>query len=508
MATIDRHTEKLRTFTHLATLLGANFSESIRQRRLRVVVGDGVLEHVAGQALVLTVARLAPRIAERIDFHVPSADCIFRLRPLLAADTFSSETLAALGQLIWDDGEFSGDRFDHADATLGIGTAGDVSVGIGIDGAAVVVPGGPVAVARPDGLEAALVAAALGCAEVTKHMWPEILGTPRAEEIRFTNGPLGGSVEPHTPVVLARPVVAGIGAVGCAAIYALIVLGATGKLLLLDPEIVGDSNLMRYILFDARHMNMTKTGAAKDIIDATGLDLEVEHDNSVLQEYLKNYPAERDRLEFVVSAVDTYEARREIASELPRIIVNAGTTPRDFTVSQHGFADGFACLACLYPPRAVDVEIAAVMARELRLEKSEVEQLRRAKTPLTEELVTRVAIAHGVDPHDYAAFVGEPLDTFYNKVICAAASFTTARGEAVAPLAHGSALAGFLLARVVADPEGEHRRYRMDFVNGPATPMRTSPKPRGDCRYCGKSVMQDAYEKRGPPEPPVGRRSH
>jgi molybdopterin/thiamine biosynthesis adenylyltransferase len=495
MATNDRRTEKHRTFTHLARLLDAEFSEEMRERRLRVVVGEGVLSQEAGQALVLTVARLAPRIAERIDFRVPTAECITRLRPLLAADTFSGEVLADLARLIWDDGEFSANSSDPVDATLGIGAAGDVSVGVSIDGAALVVPNGLVPVARADGLEAAIVAAAVGCAQVTRRMWPEIFAG-HLDQITFAAGPLGGPVEPAMPVVLARPVFAGIGAVGCASIYALIVLGATGEILLLDPDDVSDSNLMRYILFDSRHLNITKTEAASQIVAATGLDLHVEHDKSVIQKYLKTHPEERERLELVVSAVDTYDARREIAGELPRQVVNAGTTPRDFTVSRHGFSDGYACLACLYPPRQVDVELAAVIARELGLEKTEVEQLRRTKAPLTEELITRVAQAHEVDPNEYSDYVGEPIDTFYNKVGCAAGAVKTERGEAVAPLAHGSALAGFLLARLVADPVAEYRHFRLDFVSGLGSPMRTNPRPRDDCLYCGNPTMRDVYQMR------------
>ncbi len=44
------------------------------------------------------------------------------------------------------------------------------------------------------------------------------------------------------PLVLRRPALAGVGAVGCAVVYALIAVGASGSLLLLDPDIVNDSN--------------------------------------------------------------------------------------------------------------------------------------------------------------------------------------------------------------------------------------------------------------------------
>lgn len=497
MATTNRHTEELRTFAHLAGLLAADFPREVLERRLRIIVGERVLEHIAGQALVLTVARLAPRFCHRVDFHAPKHVCMSHLRPLLAAEAFSSESLAALARLIWPDGEFTNEHDAAVDVVLGIGAPGDISVGVDALGAAVSARHRVATVEQVDAVFAALVAAGLGCAQTAKLLYPEILGALGESEIRFAAGPLGDMLEPVVPIVLERPVFAGVGAVGCAAVYALIVAGATGCVLLLDPDVVKDSNLMRYILFDSRHLDMPKVAAAAEIVAAAGGELHVEYEKNILQQYLKDHPEERDRLGLVVSAVDTYEARREITGELPREIVNAGTTPRDFSVSRHGFGDGLACLACIYPPQREDVEIAAVMARELGLEKAEVEGLRRTKQPLTAELLSRIARARGLEREDYAPYVGEPIDSFYNKEVCGTMSVNTRRGEAVAPLAFGSGLAGFLLAKLVAEPNvGDYRRFRMDFGTGLATPMRTNPRQRAECVYCGREVMRAGHAAR------------
>jgi hypothetical protein len=85
--------------------------------------------------------------------------------------------------------------------------------------------------------------------------------------------------------------------------------------------------------------------------------------------------------------------------------------------------------------------------------------------------------------------VGEPLDSFYNKEFCAKVPMQTARGEAVAPLAFGSAFAGFLLAHALAYPdEGEARQFRMDVFGGLGTPLRKSSLERKDCPYCGRCI--------------------
>jgi len=253
---------------------------------------------------------------------------------------------------------------------------------------------------------------------------------------------------------------------------------------------------MRYILFDSRHLDASKTDAAADIVAAAGLKLHVERVQTVIQTYLTLHPEERDALELVVSAVDSYDARREITSELPRTIVNAGTTPRDFTISRHRFADGYACLACLYPARPEDAVHERAVARELGLEQTEVTELRRTKTPLTVAHLAKIARARGLAGEHYASYVGEPLDSFYNKEFCAKVAVPTSRGEAVAPLAFGSALAGFLLAHAVACEAGPVRRFRLDFLAGLTTPQRTAPRARSACRYCGRPEYRTRYTER------------
>jgi molybdopterin/thiamine biosynthesis adenylyltransferase len=416
----DRQSEKLRTFAHLAGLLAADFSRETLTRRLRIVVAEGALVSDAGQVLALTIARLAPRFCERIDFVAPTHSCIHRLRPLLADEEFTGASLAKLADMIWPEGEFTHDSNEPVDLVLAVGGgSGDIGVGIGKDGAAIVSSDSACAVHRPDAIFAALVAAGFVSAQVAKLLYPDILKASVDPLIRLDCGPFGGMLDPARPVALTRPVLAGVGAVGCALVYALIATGTTGQLLLLDRDAVKDSNLMRYVLFDTRHLHQPKVEAAKELVEASGLDLRIDSDQTVIQSYLKANPSERERLELAVSAVDMYETRREIAGELPRAIINAGTTARDFTVSRHGFGDGYACLACLYPPREQDIERDAVTARELGLDKSEVAKLRRTKEALTVVQLTRIARARGLADDHFAGYASEPLDTFYNKEVCA-----------------------------------------------------------------------------------------
>lgn len=497
VGTAERQAERLRTFAHLAGLLEAQLPREVLERRLRVLVDERALQGEAGQVLALTAARLLPRVCDRIDFVAPSAPCIPRLRPLLIDQRFSGASLAHLAQTIWPEGRFTSDSGEPADLVLALGgCAGDVSVGVNLDGAAVVGER-PCPIECPDAVFAALAAAGLGCAQAAKLLYPEIMRARIDPVVRLDRGPFGGPLDPPGPIVLERPALAGVGAVGCALVYAMIAAGARGRLLLLDRDIVKDSNLMRYILFDTRHLGTSKVEAAKRLVEACGVEIEIDVGPTVIQSYLEANAAERERIEVIVSAVDTPDARREIASELPRAILNAGTSTRDFSVSRHRMGDGRACLACLYPTRRVDVERAAVMARELGLEQDEVARLKREKEPLGMAQLMQIARSRGLPEDHFAEHLGEPLDSLYNKTICAEARVSGPQGTAIAPLAHGSALCGFLLAHGLAFPDaGEHRRLRMDFVSGLTTPQRTSPRARAGCECCGREAFRSVYRAR------------
>jgi hypothetical protein len=484
----DRESEKLRTLQHLGQALGKE------PPRVRVDVADDALETPAGRALTLTLCRLLPRICPRISFTGPNAACPIHLRPLLGADELSPETMAALAEMIWD-GEFNtSDAASEITISVG-GVGGDVGVGVDARGAAVAALGKGVTIDQPTAVFAAMSAAALACTQVTPLVYPGIFDGRPVLRARLEEGPFGGALDPTQPVTLDRPIVAGVGAVGCAFVYALIVAEAKGQVVLLDPDTIGDTNLMRYVLFDDRHLGQEKVRAAKEIVSASGLELAAETSTQVVKEYLQERPAERERMTLLISAVDTYEARRELTGELAREVLNAGTAASDFTVSRHGFGDGLACLACLYPPRATDTDLDAVAGRELGLEKAKVAEMRRSRSGLTKEQLSTIARYRREPEASHLAYEGEPLDSFYRKVVCGTTPVETPRGEAVAPLAQGSSLAGFLLARGLADEAPPFRKLRMNFMTGqvPERQQRSNPTARPRCRYCGRKALRDTY---------------
>lgn len=496
--TTDRYTERTRTFAHLAELNEAQVATVTANRVLRVIVGPDALSTRAGQLLVTTATNLAARLCDRIDFSIGATTVAGGARVLLGDDRLNGESLIGLATRIWK-GHFTAGADLSADVVVGIGAVTErVDLGLGVDpdGAAVVRRGLAVPIAKPDAAIAAIVAAAIGVAQTSKLLYPTILRGRVDDLVRLEFGPFGGPLDPPGRLIPGRPILAGVGAIGSAFLYALIAAEAHADIILLDPDVIKDRDLVRYVLFDERHLSCAKVDAAVALVRAVGITTDPHQ--SVLSAYLEEDPGRRPNAELVLSLVDSYEQRRSIAGELPNRVLNAGTADRDFTVSRHGVADGYACLTCLYPPREIDVSREAVIARELRLDAAEVHERLLSKQPLSLDDVRSIASAQGKDPAAYDEYTGDPLDSFYHRTCGTSAVGVDRAGEVFAPITFLPALAGFLVASASMSESPEHRNFRLDTFDGLRTPRHRSLPPRPACELCGVPEFVSAYRAKWP----------
>lgn len=494
--TSDRYSERARTLRHLADLRSGSDDPLALDRCLRLVVGDDALASRSGQLLVVTIVNLAARLCDRVDLRTDAAVPIGSARLLVGSDRIDGSSLVALAQRIWA-GSYTASSSEPVDVTVGIGAVDEpVDLGVGVDsaGAAVVRRGAVQPIEVDDAPIAALVSAALGIAQASKLLYPTLLAGRVDDVVRLARGPFGALLDSPAPRIPGGTVVAGIGAIGSATLYALLAADAAGSIVITDPDVVRDRDLTRYVLFDNSHLEKRKVDAAADL--AAGTPLTVDPHPCPLGTYLDEQPSRRLEARLVLSLVDSYEQRHNIAAELPMRILNAGTADRDLTVSDHGFADRSACLGCLYPPRRLDVDRVAVIARELRLEPDEVRRRELSKEPMTLDTVRAIARSQGRDATAYDEFADDPLDSFYRRVCGTTAISVDRSGETFAPIAFLPALAGFLVASALLVEGVDHRHFRLDAFDGLATPRRRTLPVRPDCDLCGRDALVATYRQK------------
>jgi hypothetical protein len=217
----------------------------------------------------------------------------------------------------------------------------------------------PVTRVRDDNPFGALMAAALGAAEVFKLLLDPLPGKVHSFDDssfsafdysvnEYESGPtLSGSV--HIPLSL----LAGVGAVGNAFLLSLSFLNdLEGNLLAVDQETVDDvSNLNRYAIAvegDANRENPTpKTELAVRLF--RGRRLRVHPYQERLDSVLENiYRRDVARPRVVLSAVDNNEARNLLQKLWPDLLLEGATDRTTSQVSRHAYEEGLGCLLCIH----------------------------------------------------------------------------------------------------------------------------------------------------------------
>lgn len=280
---------------------------------------------------------------------------------------------------------------------------------------------------------------------------------------------------PRNPILRATNLgeshLVGLGAIGHGAVWALSQLqNLTGRLHLVDPELVDLSNLQRYVLATQRHADKAeKVRLCKAALRQTGLTVRAHR--STWAEYV----ARQDewRFERVALALDSARDRIAVQASLPRWIVNAWTQPGDLGCSRHDFLGEHACLMCMYLPSSKRKDFDTIVAEAVGLlpVKNIVTGLLYTNQPVGRPFIEMVAKALTIAVEPLLPFQDKPLRTFYSEAICGgvvlrlkgeANDGATAEAPAQVPMSFQSALAGIMLAGELVIHAGG---------------MRTSPPP-------------------------------
>ena len=288
--------------------------------------------------------------------------------------------------------------------------------------------------------------ACLTAADVFRHVFlPEAvldgeceIDVPIAGEWAATYGDVDGNVGSF--------VLAGAGAIGNAAAWALSRTRVEGTIEIVDHESVDLGNLQRYVLAERDDEKSPKApfvaGGFKGKLSATA-------HACTIAEFLQKKNHKVDNL---LLALDSAKDRCAAQASLPRRIANAWTQPGDLGVSCHDFLEG-ACVSCLYLPDGVQKNEDQIIAESFGVP----DRLMQVRTLLYKDegaprdLLVAIATARDLPLAKLLAFEGRPLRALYTEGFCGGAVIPlgepgTPANEVHVPLAHQSALAGVLLA--------------------------------------------------------------
>jgi molybdopterin/thiamine biosynthesis adenylyltransferase len=325
-------------------------------------------------------------------------------------------------------------------------------------------------------------AACLAAAQAFRTLFVAQIGGTPEEEVSLSlldysvnqDGQGDLAANPH----LEGVTLVGAGAIGNAVLWALARCGATGGLTVVDPELVDDTNLQRYVLTDTDSPGRSKVEVARESSAATGLDV-----TPFAGTWAAFVDSQRPfKAGLVAAALDTAAARCAVQASLPKATLNAWTQAGDLGVSRHEFLGGQACLACLYLPHRVEKNEDQIIAEALKLDATpasaslmEVRNALYFDQPVDEAWLLKIAGSLAVDSAVLQPFLGKPLRTLYREGICGGAILVNGDGARVeVPMAFQSVMAGLMLA-------GELVKHASDWKSGDVTTKLNLMRRLGEC---------------------------
>lgn len=345
-------------------------------------------------------------------------------------------------------------------------------------------------------------AACLGVANLFRRVFVPTTGLDAEATLDLRTGNrVESTTESDAPWVLTTDcTVAGVGAIGNGAIWALARSVKGARVRLVDPETVELSNLQRYVLCDQGHVDRAKTSVASSFLTDHGEEFPMRW-----AEYTEKTGFD-DRL--VLVALDSARDRRQVQASLPEWILNAWTQPGDLGVSVHSrFAEGGACVSCLYLPQNQVANEDELVAQALGVphRQQQIRELLAEGGLVPDDILAEVASALQIDPPTVEQFRGCTVRQLYSEGLCGGALVPLERlGAPVAemhvPLAHQSTLAGLLLAAAAVTTQDERPRMteviRMDLLKPLGVALRQPMESQSAGCYCNDEVFVSVYKKK------------
>jgi len=237
------------------------------------------------------------------------------------------------------------------------------------------------------------------------------------------------------PCALAEPLdydlgeiaLAGVGAIGNAAVWLLARSQCKGRIHLIDPETLDDTNPQRYVLTDAKSEGEDKvTLAARELGSSKVQPLP---HKTTWGSFIGQQPGWK--IPMVAVALDSPEDRVAVQASLPKWVLNSWTQANDLGVSRHEFNSDSACLACMYWPKKQKRNLDEIIKEAIRYsgELMDVRNMLYFGTGLDDAWLEKISRDMGQPRELLEPFKGKTIDAFYREAICGGHVIATEGGK-------------------------------------------------------------------------------
>jgi ThiF family len=281
---------------------------------------------------------------------------------------------------------------------------------------------------------------------------------------------------------------AGAGAIGNGFLYALSLLRASGTLVIVDPDIVSDGNLNRCVWFTSADIKLPKAIRLSELAQPSFPVLHLIPKTKTLQQVGREQPTDT-WLKRLIVAVDSRRTRRHLQHEIPGEVFDASTTGAVECVFHHHMQPtDDACLACIYHETPDELARERHMAETLGVELSDVKE-----HYVSPNAAGRIHARYSLVSVE--ELKGQAYDTLFKALCSEGKLLSIDNRQVLAPFAFVSVLAGTYLAielgrRIVLGKAAHDFNYwRISPWAPPFVNMRDARRRRGDCEFCGQSVL-------------------
>ena len=303
---------------------------------------------------------------------------------------------------------------------------------------------------------AAGFAACLAAANIFRFVFrPFLKNVKFDEEIQFSLIHLCSDSNSHNNAMvtiedLGYITVLGLGAIGNGITWALSQMKNTeGKITIIDPEVLEQSNLQRYIESLEHDIDEPKINIVERSLSKT--KFKVNPYKGTWQDFLSI--TKQWKNDFVLCALDTARDRIFLQTSLPNKIINGFTDEGMFGISRHLDFIKEPCIGCLYIPTEKKMSYSEEVAHNLGISKDEriVREYLYFDKLITLEFIQLIAVANGIEISKLEQFIGLPTSTFYSKFVCGGIMLGLTKENEMqqikveTPLAFQSAMAGILV---------------------------------------------------------------